>query len=62
MLWLSSKGRRFTSKMSNIWMNRKVYKHTVNYLPMLIDKPSIKSTDTRVEDAIICMQTLKVIG
>ena len=39
-----------TSKLLNIWMNRKERsKNTVVSLPLLIDKPSIKLTDTCVE-------------
>ena len=43
-LELSDKGRYLTSKQSNIYgiENSK----TVIYLPLLIDKPSIKMTDT----------------
>ena len=42
-LKLSGKGRYLTSKLLNIWMNRKERsKHTVVSLPLLIDKPSIK--------------------
>ena len=47
MLQLSGKGRDLTSKLSNILMNRKS-KNTVINLPLLINKPSIKLTDTCV--------------